>query len=272
MSRGNALARTLQIPAHSTLQVRAVKPSGDCFYEAMDILLAEPPPRRAAGLASPQAMRDLVAERMTQELFELYSMYATAGVEDFAWMQHHRAPRDLEALREYATRSGKAEGAGQCLWADEHALQTIASEAKVTLLIIDEQATSSRGSRSGRRRGGSNDDGPDGRFLAIGQHSACVILHRSRRQHYNAVIVDDMPTIPFDALPESTRALWPSQIAAATAAASVPAGAAAAAAEGAAASVDLTGDDDGDGEAAAAATSSAAAAAPPPSKKPRLSG
>ena len=208
MSRGGGLARTLQIPAEGSLQVRAVPPSGDCFYEAMGILLPELD--RPTCLATPQAMRELVANRMTQELFELYSMYAMAGVEDFAWMNHHRAPRDLEGLRAYAKRSGKAEGAGQCLWADEHALQTIASEASVTLLIIDEQATSSRGSRSGRRRS-VNDQGPDGRFLAIGHHSACVVLHRSRRQHYNAVIINDMPVIQFTDLPVATRALWPSQ-------------------------------------------------------------
>ncbi len=210
MSRGGGLARTLQIPAEGTcsLRVCAVPPSGDCFYEAMGILLPELD--RPTCLATPQAMRELVANRMTQELFELYSMYAMAGVEDFAWMHHHRAPRDLEGLRAYAKRSGKAEGAGQCLWADEHALQTIASEARVTLLIIDEQATSSRGSRSGRRRG-TNDEGPDGRFLAIGHHSACVILHRSRRQHYNAVIINDTPVIQFTDLPVASRALWPSQ-------------------------------------------------------------
>ena len=210
MSRGGGLARTLQIPAEGSLRVCAVPPSGDCFYEAMGILLPLPELDRPTCLATPQAMRELVANRMTQELFELYSMYAMAGVEDFAWMHHHRAPRDLEGLRAYAKRSGKAEGAGQCLWADEHALQTIASEARVTLLIVDEQATSSRGSRSGRRRG-ANDQGPDGRFLAIGHHSACVILHRSRRQHYNAVIINDMPVIQFTDLPVTTRALWPSQ-------------------------------------------------------------
>ena len=207
MSRGGGLARTLQIPVEGDLRVCAVPPSGDCFYEAMGILLPED---RPACLATPQVMRELVANRMNQELFELYSMYAMAGVEDFAWMHHHRAPRDLEGLRAYAKRSGKVEGAGQCLWADEHALQTIASEARVTLLIVDEQATTSRGSRSGRRRG-ANDQGPDGRFLAIGHHSACVVLHRSRRQHYNAVIINDMPVIQFTDLPVATRALWPSQ-------------------------------------------------------------
>lgn len=208
MSRGSGLARTLQIPLDSTLRVCAVKPSGDCFYDAMSILLPE---ERPPCLKTPQAMRELVARRMTQQLFELYSMYAMAGVEDFAWMHHHRAPRTLEELRAYAKRSGRIEGAGQCLWADEHALQTIATEAKVTLLIIDEQATSSRGSRSGRRRGGVHDHGADGRFIAIGQRSACVVLHRSRRQHYNAVIINDRPTIQFADLPAPTRALWPSQ-------------------------------------------------------------
>ena len=212
MSRGGGLARTLQIPDGGSLAVRAVKPSGDCFYDCLDALLPrapreERPSGRSAALADPQAMRDFVADRMTQELFDLYAMYAMAGVEDFSWMHHHRAPADLAALQEYAKKSGKESGAGQCLWADEHALQTISAEARVTLLIIDEQAISSRGSRSGRRRG-TNDDGPDGRFLAIGKHSNAVILHRSRRQHYNAVVVNDTPTIALDALPPATVRFW----------------------------------------------------------------
>ena len=238
MSRGGALARTLQVPSGTAIEVRAVPPSGDCFYDCLHTLL--PPEGRPHALASSQAMRDLVAARMTQELFDTYAMFAAAGVEDFAWMHHHRAPRDLDALREYARRSGRDRGAGQCLWADEHALQTISAAAAVTLLIIDEQATSSRGSRSGRRRG-ANDVGPDGRFLAIGHHERCVILHRSRRQHYNAVVVDERPTTTLQGLPAATRALWP--------AIAVEPQAPGDAAAAAAAPVDLTG---GEEEAAAA--------------------
>jgi hypothetical protein len=58
-------------------------------------------------LASAQAMRELVASSITAELLDLYRMYAAAGVEDFAWMNHHRAPANLEELREFARRSGK---------------------------------------------------------------------------------------------------------------------------------------------------------------------
>eukprot|EP01051_Picozoa_sp_SAG22_P009876 SAG22_NODE_856_length_6839_cov_3.284570_1_plen_165_part_00 len=124
MSRGSALARTLQLPPGVAVEVRAAKPSGDCFYDCLDSLLPRRPPsppgaahdhddasgaqlQRPSGLVSSQSMRDLVAAKMTEELFELYKMYAMAGVEDFAWLHHHRAPTSLAELQAYARRSGK---------------------------------------------------------------------------------------------------------------------------------------------------------------------
>ena len=147
MSRGGALATTLQLPAGG-VEVKSVPPSGDCFYDCLHLLL--PRTARPAGLASAQAMRELVADRMTAELFDLYKMcarthstahgaalngvpmrllndaphavhhpgaqlthgscrcrYAMAGVEDFAWLNHHRAPTSLAELKDYARRNGK---------------------------------------------------------------------------------------------------------------------------------------------------------------------
>ena len=209
MSRAGAIGKTLQLPSGCTIRVEATVPSGDCFYDCMDLLL---PAERALVLATPQAMRDHVASTLTTESMELYRMYAMAGVEDFAWMNHHHAPTNLDELRDFARRSGKEWGAGQCLWADEHALEVVAARAGVTILIIDEQATSCRGGRSGKRR--ADDDGrPDGRFVLVGaaaERTDCVIIHRSRRQHFSAVMLQDQGTLPIAELPVATRALWPS--------------------------------------------------------------
>ena len=50
---------------------------------------------------------------------------------------------------------------------------------------------------------------PDSRFLSIGEaEEECVILHRSRRQHYNAVLFDSKGKIATSDLPTATAALW----------------------------------------------------------------
>mmetsp|Transcript_25998 Transcript_25998/g.55890 ORF Transcript_25998/g.55890 Transcript_25998/m.55890 type:complete len:478 (+) Transcript_25998:552-1985(+) len=46
-----------------------------------------------------------------------------------------------------------------------------------------------------------------GLFL-IGNHPRAVILHRSRRQHYNAVVVDNRPAMELEQLPLNVRSLW----------------------------------------------------------------
>jgi len=104
---------------------------------------------------------------------------------------------------------GKDAGAGQCLWADEHALNTLAVLAGVRLLILDEQAPS-RGSRSGRARGAAAASALDSRFVCVGAPSSrVVLLHRSRRQHYSPILLDNKGVLDTSELPAATRALWP---------------------------------------------------------------
>ena len=208
--RPAALATALRVTGAHTVEMRAVPATGDCFYDAMHLLL--PQAGRVDELADAEAMRDTIAESITEEHFELWRMFSGAGVEDFAWLAHHRAPSNLNEVRIFAKRSGKEHGAGQCLWADEHALQTISVLAGVRLLIFDEQAPS-RGSRSGHARGG-NPSVPavDSRFVTVGEacFSRVVLLHRSRRQHYSPVFIDGKGVLDVSELPAATRALWPS--------------------------------------------------------------
>ena len=120
-ARGAGVSQTLQAPGEFT--TRAVAASGDCFYDCMDLLLDGEAPR-SAELASPQAMRDMVARSFTAEIFSLFKTFADAGVEDFAWMNHrHLGINSLSELKAFASISGKEAGAGRCLWADEHAIQ-----------------------------------------------------------------------------------------------------------------------------------------------------
>ena len=222
--------------------MRSVPASGDCFYDAMHLALA--PSGRPDALADAGAMRDTVAESITGEILALMRMYAEAGVEGFEWLTNHRAPTTLEEVRAFARRRGTDTGAGQCLWADEHALQVVASLANVRLLVYDEQAPAP-GSRSGRTRGQAG-GAADARFVSVGDvpsgrvvilHSLLVIrahteartpiddereslargtihIHsftrlRSRRQHYSPVFLDGKGVLEVSELPPTTRARWP---------------------------------------------------------------
>lgn len=206
--RDDALGRLLQAPGR--FKLGSVIASGDCFYDCCHLLL--PPDDRLPMLADAGAMRDLVADSITDEIFALYQMFAAAGVEDFAFMNGHHAPTSLAELREFGRKRGRDSGAGHCLWADDFAINKICEIADVAVLIIDEQAPAS-GSRSGRKRqrGGDDEGRPDSRFLMVGEPSAArvVILHRSRRQHFSPVRFDGGGACAPSALPAATRALWP---------------------------------------------------------------
>ena len=212
-SRCAGLSAALQAPGR--FDVRSVPATGDCFYEALDAQLSAS--ERPEALRDAGAMRDTVADAMTQELYDLYAMYAAAGVEGYEFMSStRRSIADLEALRAFARIRGRCCGAGQCLWADEFALRHVARLADACILIFDEQANG-RGSRSGRRRG--DDVARDGRFVRLdadgggeGGGRRTLLLHRSRRQHYNPVFLDGRGVFERADLPAATRALfWPTE-------------------------------------------------------------
>ena len=203
--RSKALATAFQAP-DAAFEMRSVEPTGDCFYDCLHMQL--PAAGRPSSLADAGSMRDMVAEAIDEEMYQHWCMLAMAGVEGFEWLRHHRAPADLAEVRTFAKRRGKSAGAGQVLWADEFALETIASLAGVRLLIFDEQARSS-GSRSGRRRDPA-DSSADSRFVTVGPPSTRVVmLHRSRRQHYSPIFLEGRGVVEVEDLPTTTRSLWP---------------------------------------------------------------
>ena len=70
-------------------------------------------------------------------------MFASAGVDDFAWLRGHHAPTTLDELRAFARIRGRDAGAGHCLWADERAMQLLAAKAalaKKDAIIAELQA------------------------------------------------------------------------------------------------------------------------------------
>ncbi|KAL9186087.1 hypothetical protein ACHAXT_005325 [Thalassiosira profunda] len=226
MSRPSALRTTLGLPPSTSLEVVSVLASGDCFFDCLHELLVRSTESTPGDDASPllqlmvdrsgggetvpssQFMREYVADQLSSEQLDLYKMYASAGLQEYDFA----TGKSLEELKEFAKRSGRTNGPGKCFWADEFALRMMSDALQLTLLIVDDQA--SRG--GGRKRGRSDDEGAssalDGRFVSIGSYSRAVILHRSRRQHYNAVVVDGKPLVELSQMPASVRSLWPNTV------------------------------------------------------------
>ena len=224
MSRSSSLRQSLQLSPNHSLEVLSIEASGDCFYDCVHALITKgdeagrfsnsPLFRRknnesSSSTPSPQTMRDYVADQMTSEQFDSYQMYAQAGVDEYTWMLRNDAPKNLQEMRDFARRSGKEYGPGKCLWADEFSLRKISDGLHLTILILDDQVQRGMGSMK-RKRGDSDGIQADGRFVSIGNYNRAVILHRSRREHYNGVIIGGSHT--FDIRDSPVSALWPTVV------------------------------------------------------------
>ena len=222
MSRSSSLRQSLRLSADHSLEVISVEPSGDCFYDCIYDLISRTNDtgkfsdsplflHAPTSIPSPQAMREYVAEHISQEQFELYQMYAAAGVEEYSYMSTKDAPRNLQELKDFAKRSGKQYGPGKCLWADEFSLRILSDALRLSIFIIDDQARRERGRGSfsaKRKRDNDAFTQLDGRFVSVGNYDRAIILHRSRREHFNSVIIDGCSV--FDRENSPVSSLWPS--------------------------------------------------------------
>eukprot|EP00562_Extubocellulus_spinifer_P003284 CAMPEP_0178479778 /NCGR_PEP_ID=MMETSP0696-20121128/5355_1 /TAXON_ID=265572 /ORGANISM="Extubocellulus spinifer, Strain CCMP396" /LENGTH=167 /DNA_ID=CAMNT_0020107197 /DNA_START=20 /DNA_END=519 /DNA_ORIENTATION=+ len=134
--------------------------TGDCFYEAVARALSySPSPSSFSSsssdddrlpLISATALRRIVASSLSQESYDLFQTAYDARVAGFEFM---RRINDLPTLRERHLVSGRDVGAGQCIWANDYALRTIATELNLCLHIVDEESgRASRSSSDGRTK------------------------------------------------------------------------------------------------------------------------
>lgn len=187
---------------------------------------------------TPITFRRIVANSLTKESYDLFQTAYDAGVGGFEFM---RKVNDLATLKQRHLVSGRAVGAGQCIWANDYALRTVATELRLCVHIMDEESGRARSSGissggSRKRRRGSARTSPDesegrpasGIFVTIQPENMSInddgsnrnvrhiCLQRTRRQHFNLIIQrvvegEGGETIKrgiFDALTPRMQELW----------------------------------------------------------------
>lgn len=206
MSRSCSVQLVLQDPE---ARVKSIKPSGDCFYEAVaaafssvkedvrdyeDVFVEDDDDQA-------MALRRTAAMAVNEEVFQNFSMYHVAGLKDFSFM---KKCENVSDLRDRLLVSGSGAGAGQCLWANEFEINAVCAALRIVCLIIDHQAKET-----------------GNRFVRVGElgeeeimnnrKERFVILQRSRREHYDLVVSQGEETLGLftkDELPDSARKLW----------------------------------------------------------------
>jgi len=205
MSRSCSVQLVLEDPE---AKVKSIKPSGDCFYEAIaaafssvnedvrdfEKVFVEDDDTQA------MALRRTAAMAVNEEVFQNFSMYHLAGLKDFSFMKRCRNVGDLQ---QRLLVTGVGAGAGQCLWANEFEIGAVCSALKIVCLIIDNQAKDAAN-----------------RFVRVGEFvidenatekERFVILQRSRREHYDLVLSEGQVTLGLfrkEELPDTARKLW----------------------------------------------------------------
>ena len=173
-----------------------VQPTGDCFYDCVG---------KAIGLPT-QDLREKVALVCDEETFGLFSTAFSAMVSGYEFM---RRVRGVEELRSRLRVSGRDAGAGHCIWAESFAIQTVATELSIGVLILDEEV--SRRSPESSRYVKILPEPRAGEALRTA--SSFVCLQRTRRQHFNLIefraTPSSSPVIQFTApLPARFLDLW----------------------------------------------------------------
>ena len=198
MSRSGSLQQVL---GDTEVRVKAIKPSGDCFYEAIAVAftMMSEDVRDCSEIVAEEADSGAMALRRTaamsvdREVFDTFNMYHQAGLADFHFMRRIRTEADL---RQRLLVTGEGAGAGHCLWANEYEMVVVCSALGVTCLIIDQQARQE-----------------SHRYVKLGKENCqrFIILQRSRREHYNLVYSQsDEPLSIFsrEELSQTVKTLW----------------------------------------------------------------
>ena len=161
--------------------IKFMKADGDCYYAAISAALEND--------FTVQALRDVVADACTEETLAMMRLAQQTGCGSY---DHLRKIDDVEELKRRIRVTGGNTSAGQCVWACDFSIQTVAEHLGLAVLILDEAAP------WGSQYVSILPDAPPDRV---------VCLQRTRRQHYNLLVRGE--TTFFDAADEDLGARWP---------------------------------------------------------------
>ena len=208
MSRASAVRRRLGNLEKVSMEY--IEASGDCFYLALESALSEQDGWCPYFAVS--TMRDVVASRMTEETYQMYSLMYQQQAEGFKFMQ---GIEDLESLRKLIRLRGSKVGAGKCVWADGFAMETIATHYQLLLLIVDERSSQKFTRVSPQQLEWSEDGNPGpsshGGTVAISASQPVVLLHSSQREHMNLILYDGRRIQLLGNLPLELQKLCPEE-------------------------------------------------------------
>jgi hypothetical protein len=175
MTRAPRLRRLL---IDSSVGIVAIQADGDCFYRVIAKALGEG--------QTTMSLRDIVAAALTMEELVFYKVL-------------HNVPGYSECAQCTTLEELKSLIATPCrIWADQFAIETLAKHFHIRLFIVDDGAQKDK-------------------FVIVnagGQHSeqhaddAVVLLHRTRRQHYNLITVEGRMKSELQQMKQATLSLF----------------------------------------------------------------
>ena len=175
MSRAPRIQRLLQTTSANVISIEA---DGDCFYSAV-----------TKALQLDINLRDVVAAAISINELQFYKMLTNANVPGYERCAQCNTLEELQAL----IRQPKT------IWADQFSLETIATHLNCHIWIIDDGAARNKFVCVG---GNKIDTEGEIDFRDV------VLLHRTRRQHYNLVTIDNKSATPFQEMSETIRRLF----------------------------------------------------------------
>jgi hypothetical protein len=155
--------------------VIAIEADGNCLYAAI-----------SKALPVNDDLRSVVAKAISIKELEFYQMLTHAGVPGYEVCAACSSIEELRAL----IRQPKL------VWADQFAMETLQTALKIRLWVIDDGAKRDKYVCVG------------GSKTSVAEDQTIVLLHRTRRQHYNLVTIKGKAALKLSDMSSETLLLF----------------------------------------------------------------
>ena len=176
MSRAPRIQRLLETPSANVIAIEA---DGNCLYTAI-----------SKALLTTIDLRAVVAAALSINELNFYKMLTTANVSGYERCAQCNTLEELQTL----VRQPKT------VWADQFSLETIQTHLNIHIWILDDGAARDKFVRVGGNTTETPQDKKDSMDV--------VLLHRTRRQHYNLVTIDNKSATSLKDMNENIKLLF----------------------------------------------------------------